>query len=367
LISDWVEAVSSSVYEIPTERPEADGTLSWEATTMVVAEVTAAGHHGLGWTYGSRGAKAVIDDQLGPAARGADPMAVTGVHESMVRACRNLGRPGVVASAISAVDIALWDLKARLLDVALADLFGRCRDVAIYGSGGFTTYSDDQTAKQLRTWVDDWAIGRVKIKIGESWGANPARDQHRVEMARQVIGDRVELYVDANGAYTRKQAVRLGQALAGNWGVTWFEEPVSSDDLVGLREVRDGCVADIAAGEYGYSPSYFVPMITAGAVDCIQIDATRVGGYTDWLAVAQLAAAHHLDVSAHCAPNIHAHVAGSVPRLRHVEYFHDHHWIEQSLFDGALDPHGGLLRPDSDRPGHGMVLRSDDAARYRVA
>jgi L-alanine-DL-glutamate epimerase-like enolase superfamily enzyme len=310
----------------------------------------------------------VIDLPLAQVVGGADPMGVTGVHESMVRACRNLGRPGVAASAISAVDIALWDLKARLLGVALADLFGRCRDqVAIYGSGGFTTYDDNQTAAQLRTWVDEWGIQRVKIKIGESWGANQARDRHRVGWARQVIGNDVELYVDANGAYTRKQAVRVGHALAEEFGVVWFEEPVTSDDLVGLREVRDQCRADVAAGEYGYSPNYFVPMITSGAVDCLQVDVTRCGGYTDWLTVAHLAAAHNLDVSAHCAPNLHAHVAGSVPRLRHIEYFHDHHRIEQALFDGALDPRGGSLRPDSDRPGHGLVLRRADAEQYRVA
>jgi L-alanine-DL-glutamate epimerase-like enolase superfamily enzyme len=363
-----VTGLDCSVYVIPTDGPEADGTLAWDATTMVVVDVRAGGSRGLGWTYGSGAAQSVVTQQLAAVVCGSDPLAVTGTHEAMVRACRNLGRPGVVASAISAVDIALWDLKARLLGVALSDLFGRCRDrVPVYGSGGFTTYDDEKTTAQLRTWVDDWGIPRVKIKIGESWGGDLNRDRHRVELSRRVIGDDVELFVDANGGYSRKQAIRMGRVLAEDSGVTWFEEPVSSDDLDGLREVRDQCPADIAAGEYGYCLTYFAPLITSGAVDCVQVDVTRCGGYTEWLAVAQLAAAHGLDTSAHCAPNLHAHVAAAVPRLRHIEYFHDHHRIEQELFDGALDPAGGTLRPDRDRPGHGLALRADKARPYRVS
>jgi len=365
---DPVSHLDSAVYEIPTDGPEADGTLAWDATTMVVVEIQAGGAHGLGWTYGSGGAQNVIRQQLARVVCGSDPMAVPGTHEAMVRACRNLGRPGIAASAISAVDIALWDLKARLLGVALSDLFGRCHaEVPVYGSGGFTSYDDKRTCEQLHTWVEDWDIPRVKIKIGESWGTNPYRDRRRVALARRVIGDETELFVDANGAYSRKQAIRMGRRFVEDYGVCWFEEPVSSDDLAGLREIRDQCEADIAAGEYGYDLTYFAPLIESGAVDCVQVDVTRCGGYTEWLAVAQLAAAHGLDTSAHCAPNLHAHVAAAVPRLRHIEYFHDHHRIEQELFDGVLDPTGGALRPDRDHPGHGLSLRADRAERYRVS
>jgi L-alanine-DL-glutamate epimerase-like enolase superfamily enzyme len=365
---DTVTRLDCAVYEIPTDGPEADGTLAWNATTMVLVDVHAGGNHGLGWTYGSGAAQFVVERQLAEVVCGSDPLSVPGTHEAMVRACRNLGRPGVAASAISAVDIALWDLKARLLGVALSDLFGRCRDkVPVYGSGGFTTYDDEETTGQLHTWVADWSVPRVKIKIGESWGSNPNRDRHRVALARRVIGDDAELFVDANGAYSRKQAIRMGRTLVDDYAVSWFEEPVSSDDLAGLREIRDQCRADIAAGEYGYDLTYFAPLVTSGAVDCVQVDVTRCGGYTEWMAVARLAAAHGLDTSAHCAPNLHAHVAAAVPRLRHIEYFHDHHRIEQELFDGALDPTGGALCPERDRPGHGLSLRADRAQRYRVS
>ena len=361
-----ITAVSSEVYEIPTDRPEADGTLSWDSTILVLARVAAGDVEGTGWTYAGTGAAVVIDDKLASAATGADPMDVPSLNEAMSRACRNLGRPGLVACAISAVDIAAWDLKARLLGVSLAELFGRCcPTVPIYGSGGFTTYDDDTTRAQLENWVGEWRIPRVKIKIGESWGTRPDRDLHRVALTRRTVGAEVELYVDANGAYTRKQAVRMGRRLEEEWAVTWFEEPVSSDDLVGLAHIRASCGLDVAAGEYGYHLAYFAQMVDAGAVDCLQIDVTRSGGYTEWARAAGVAASHGLQVSGHCAPNLHAPVAGSVPNLRHVEYFHGHHRIETMLFDGALDPTGGELAPHTDVPGHGLTLREADASRYR--
>ena len=179
-------------------------------------------------------------------------------------------------------------------------------------------------------------------------------------------GNGVELFVDANGGYRRKQAVRVGRQLAGDHDVVWFEEPVSSDDLAGLRQVRDQVAADVAAGEYGFDEPYFARMVEAEAVDCLQIDATRCGGYTSWLRAAAIAGAHNLDVSAHCGPNLHAHVAGSVPNLRHVEYFHDHVRADPMLFDGLPVAVHGTLRPDPDSAGHGMTLRDTDAHRFRV-
>jgi len=354
------------VLRVPTDQPEADGTLEWSATTVVVVVVRAGGMMGTGWTYAGGGSKAVVEEQLAAVVLGADPMDVPGITEAGIRACRNLGRPGAVSSAISAVDIALWDLKARLLHQPLSALFGRCRaDVPIYGSGGFTTYDDATTTAQLELWVGEWEIPRVKIKIGESWGTNPERDLARVKLTRSVVGDAVEIYVDANGGYTRKQAVRMGRRFGDEYGVVWFEEPVSSDDLVGLREVRDHLDLDVAAGEYGYDETYFATMVAAEAVDCLQVDVTRCGGYTSWLRTAAIAGSRGLQVSAHCAPNLHAHVATAVPNLRHVEYFHDHHRIETMLFDGALDPRGGVLIA-ADRPGHGLALRTSAAEEYRV-
>ncbi|MBO1332985.1 enolase C-terminal domain-like protein [Streptomyces sp. VRA16 Mangrove soil] len=357
-----------SAYTVPTDAPEADGTLAWDTTTAVLVEARAAdGTTGIGWTYAPPAAADLVCDRLAPLVRGHDAFDIPAAHGRMCRAVRNAGRPGVASCALSAVDLALWDLKARLMDLPLVRLLGAARaDVPVYGSGGFTTYHDTHLAAQLSGWVHGQHIPRVKIKVGEGWGRAVPRDLQRVRHARQVIGPQAELYVDANGAYNRKQAVRVGEALVAQM-VGWFEEPVSADDLTGLRLVRDALVCDVTAGEYGYDLPCFARMIGAGAVDCVQIDVTRCGGITEFLRAAALAQAHGLEVSAHGAPHAHADVAACVPNLRHVEWFHDHVRIESMFFGGVLDPTGGVIRPGENGPGNGLEVRGEEIEEYRVA
>lgn len=362
-----VERVSARAYTVPTDLPEADGTAEWSSTTIVVVEAQSGGTAGTGWTYGPAACALVVRELLADVLVGRDAMAVPACWSAMVSAARNSTRAGLAGYAISAADVALWDLKARLLGLPLAALFGTVReDVPIYGSGGFTTYEDEETTKQLGCWVHDQAIPRVKIKIAESHGGRVDRDLHRIHLARQVIGPGAELFVDANGGYTPKQAVRTMYA-AASADIRWLEEPVSSDDLSGLSTVRSLVGADVAAGEYGSDIFYFERMCAAGAVDCLQIDATRAGGYTEWLRAAAVAAAHGLEVSGHCAPNLHAPVAAATPNLRHLEWFHDHVRIESMLFEGALDARGGQVAPNRDAPGHGLVLLPAVAGSYEVA
>ncbi len=366
MTADAIDAVDVSVYTVPTDAPEGDGTLTWDSTTMVLAEIRAGDSRGIGWTYGPRACASVITDVLADAICGRSPLEVTRSSDAMVKAVRNLTRPGVAGYAISAVDVALWDLKARVLGLPLHHLLGAVRDsVPVYGSGGFTTYSQDQLRDQLDGWVGEHGIPRVKIKIGESWGTNLARDLARMRQARTIIGDDVELFVDANGGYRAKQAIRLMNT-ASDLDVRWFEEPVSSDDLDGLREVRAAVLADVTAGEYGYDLYYFRRMCAAEAVDCLQADVSRCGGITEWLRVAAVAAAHGLEISGHCGPHLHAHAAAATPNLRHLEWFHDHVRIESLFFDGTLDPAGGVIRPDPGVPGLGLTLRTEDAEPYRI-
>jgi L-alanine-DL-glutamate epimerase-like enolase superfamily enzyme len=360
-----VEDIGAAVYVIPTDAPEADGTLAWDETTVVLVTARAGGELGIGWTYATAAAGNVVADVLAGVVTGRSAFDVAGAAEAMARAVRNIGREGIAATAISAVDIALWDLKARLLGLPVTSLLGRARaEVPVYGSGGFTSYDEHQTREQLSGWVHQDRIPRVKIKIGESWGSRERRDLERVALAREVIGPEAELYVDANGGYTTGQAVRVAREMAG-YGVTWFEEPVSSQDPEGLAMVRRQVRPDVAAGEYSWSLADSARLIGAGAVDCLQLDVTRCGGITEFLRGAALAAAHSTQVSGHCAPNLHAHVGAAVPNLRHVEYFHDHQRIERLLFDGTLDPQGGTLAPDPDQPGLGLQLRTADAEHYR--
>jgi L-alanine-DL-glutamate epimerase-like enolase superfamily enzyme len=359
-----IDRLEVSVFRIPTDLPEADGTLSWSSTTIVLVEATAGSQTGLGWSYTDVAAASLISGPLADAVHGREAMDVPAAWQAMAVATRNLGRPGIVASAIAAVDTALWDLKARLLDLPLVSLFGAVRDaVPLYGSGGFTSYSDAELRDQLGAWA---AAGfrRVKMKVG----SDPVDDPRRVTVAREAIGPDVELMVDANGAYRGKHALRLADAFAEQ-GVTWFEEPVSSDDLDGLRLLRDRAPAGmaVAAGEYGYDLPYFRHMLEAGAVDVLQADATRCAGFTGFLRVAALCAARSLPLSSHCAPALHLHVDCAAPNLLHAEYFHDHVRIERMLFDGVQEPVDGVLRPDRARPGNGLELRRADAQRFEVA
>ena len=356
-----IRRIETSVYKIPTDFPESDGTLEWDSTTLVLVLATAGNETGLGYTYADTAAATLIRDLLTEVVEGRDALQPTSCWLAMVRRTRNLGRPGIVSMAISAVDAALWDLKARLLKVPLVTLLGAVREAApIYGSGGFTSYSEKQLQSQLAGWVKQ-GIPRVKMKIGRDGQA----DLGRVRAARQAIGPNTELFVDANGAYSRKQAV----AQAGKFAeldVKWFEEPVSSDDLAGLRLMRDRApaVMEIAAGEYGDEAGYFRRMLAAGAVDVLQADATRCGGITGFLQVATLCEAFHLPLSAHTAPALHTHVCCAAFPLRHLEYFHDHVRIEQMFFDGVRPPENGELRPDLSRPGMGIELKHADAQRF---
>ncbi|HEX4019149.1 MAG TPA: enolase C-terminal domain-like protein [Frankiaceae bacterium] len=357
-----IERLTTGIYRFPTPEPEADGTLKWDATVAVTVQAEAAGCVGLGWTYSTFAASAIIDDHLAGAVRGCDAADTAGAWSAMHRACRNLGTKGLVMQAISAVDIAIWDLKARLLDMSLARLLGGMRtSVPIYGSGGFTTLDDDQ----LKAQVDGWTAAgctAMKIKIGESWGRRVDRDLQRVRQLREIAGPDVQLMVDANGGYTSGQARRVGSAL-DELGVVWFEEPVSSDDVHALALLRAGLECDVTAGEYA-SDSYDAARL-APVVDCLQLDVTRCGGYTGWERAAAVAAAHNLDVSGHCAPALHAPIAAAIPNLRHVEYFIDHARLEPLLVDGAPAVTSGRLYLDPTAIGHGMTL-SEHARPYQI-
>ena len=355
----------ASAYTVPTDQPEGDGTFAWDSTTLVVVRAAGEGAEGLGWTYAPAAAVTVVNELLQPAVEERPVDEVEQAWEAMVRAVRNAGRPGLVGMALSAVDMALWDLRGRVEGRSLLDIWGGDPSpVTLYGSGGFTTYADDTTRRQLEGWCEQ-GLAMVKIKIGESWGTCTERDLHRVDLARETVGDAVGLFVDANGAYRPDEAVVVGHRMEER-GVQWFEEPVSSDDHRGLARVRDLVGIDVAAGEYGDSQAYFRHL--APYVDCLQVDVTRCGGYTEWRRiVGDPTMPEASGWSAHCAPYATLPVASVTPGLRHQEWFHDHVRIEQALFEGWPTPRGGRLEPDRTRPGHGLRLLESKAEHYRVA
>jgi len=358
-----ISRVETAAYRIPTETPEADGTFDWDATTLVLVQLEAAGRRGIGYTYNTPATAALIRDELASTLQGLDAFDIPRAQQLMQAHVRNIGRSGIAATAIAAVDVALWDLKAKLLEQPLVALLGRARsEVPVYGSGGFTNYEDAKLARQLSGWVEREGCRWVKMKVGR----DRARDPVRIRAARAAIGT-TGLFIDANGALDCERALELA-ALCSREGVTWFEEPVSSDDLAGLRHVRERSPPglEIAAGEYSYNFDDVRRMLAAAAVDVQQVDATRCLGISGFLAAGVLCEAHHIDLSAHCAPSLHAHVGCAVQRVRHVEYFFDHVRIEQMLFDGAIRARDGVVAPDLSRPGLGLELKAADAARYQA-
>jgi L-alanine-DL-glutamate epimerase-like enolase superfamily enzyme len=358
-----IDALEAAVFRVPTDGPESDGTFEWDTTTIVVVHARSGDGVGLGYTYADAAAARLVLGALREAVVGRSALSPSAAWDAMVGAVRNIGRPGIASMAIAAVDVALWDLKARLLGLPLVTLLGRVRDsVPVYGSGGFTSYTEERLVQQLAGWVAD-GIMQVKMKIGRDASADVAR----VAAVRAAIGPHARLFVDANGAYTRKQALAKAEAFARN-DVSWFEEPVSSDDLEGLRLLRDRAPAgmDIAAGEYGFDLRYFRRMIEAGAVDVLQADATRCAGITELLRVGALCEAWGIPLSAHTAPALHLHPCCALTRVCHVEYFYDHARLERLLFDGAAPPVGGRLHPDLSRPGLGLELKRQDAQAYAV-
>jgi len=356
-----VGEVDVSAYSIPTDEPEGDGTLRWDSTTLIVCEIHAAGEIGLGFTYGNKAIAVVADQLAGKCLLRRPPLDIPCLHASMLQHVRNDGSQGIASMAISALDVGLWDLKAKILDCPLVDLFGvRQTSVAAYGSGGFTTYGNQQLAAQMSGWAAA-GLKSAKMKIG----AEPDSDLNRIRVARQAIGPSTDLFVDANGAFDARQAIAFAEDFQ-EFNVSWFEEPVSSDDLDGLRRVREAApgAMDIAAGEYGYDSLYFRRMLEAEAVDVLQLDATRCKGFTGFLAGAAIASSFGCSLSAHCAPSLHMHVGCAIPNFRHVEYFHDHARIEGMLFDGFIPPRNGELKPDRSRPGMGLIFKHDDAEQF---
>lgn len=362
--SPRIEAVEIRAAEFPVDPPESDGTYTWSSTTMLLARVRAGGQTGLGYSYGNVGAARLARSHLASRLQGRDALDVPAMVMELRRAVRNEGQSGLAAIAISMLDVALWDLKARLVGLPLLRLLGAARpEIPGYGSGGFTSLTEDELQDQLGGWVRQ-GFRMVKMKVGREAGADP----DRVRAARAAIGPDVQLFVDANGGYARKQALALAERFVEQ-RVSWFEEPVSSDDSEGLRLLRNRLPPgmEVAAGEYAFRPPELLHLLGTNAVDVLQADATRCGGVTGFLQASALCQAYSIPLSAHTAPSLHATVACASPVARHIEYFHDHVRIEGRVLDGAPRPTpDGLLAPDPDRPGLGLELKEPDWARYEV-
>lgn len=357
-----IKDLEVAAYTIPTATPESDGKLEWDSTTLIIVQIIAGHETGLGYTYADASVAYFIQHTLRKLVLQKNAYDIESINGLLTQHIRNSGNCGIAAMAISAIDNALWDLKAKLLGLPLCELLGKVKDkILVYGSGGFTSYADHELEQQFADWADE-GILHMKMKIGRE----PNRDNERVRAARKIIGDNIGLFVDANGAYSVKQSINKANEFRQS-NVSWFEEPVASSNLEGLNFIRQhtNCM-NVTAGEYGYNLVYFKQMLSAGAVDILQADATRCGGITTFLKAGCLSESYQIPFSSHCAPSLHLHAAIALSSFYISEYFFDHVRIESMLFDGFSPPVNGYMFPDLSRPGLGIEFKKQDAEKFKI-
>jgi L-alanine-DL-glutamate epimerase-like enolase superfamily enzyme len=347
---------------IPTEAAESDGTLEWNSTTMVLVQLCADGKWGLGYTYCQQSAVPLIESLLQQHVAGQNLLELPRLWGNLTRAVRNNGRQGISAMAISAIDNALWDLKAKILKISMTDLLGRCREqVEVYGSGGFTSQTLPELQQQMQSWKSQ-GIRCFKMKVG----THPDQDAKRVHFVRECIGPKAALMVDANEAYDPVLALQLAAEFAQDQ-VSWFEQPVRCTDFNAMHELRQHLPTGmrLATGEYIYELAQVTNLLRMRSADVIQLDVTRCQGVTGFLKAAAVCEAFDIPISSHCAPALHVALGCALPGMQRLEYFYDHARLENLIFDGVPQVQDGFLKPDASALGFGLILKTEDIKRWQ--
>ena len=353
--------VTTTVLFYPHTRPIQDATIpppgpnAGGRSQLFVHIYTDEGFEGLGIGQASPGVRQVIEADLKGLLIGQDPFNIEKLWNDMFWRVRGYGRKGVAFCALSAVDIGLWDLKAKALGLPLYELLGPFTDsVPIYGSGGWTNLTQEELVAEMAGYVEQ-GIKRVKMKVGKDFGKSEREDLQRLAAVRKTLGDDVAIYVDANNGYYSKQAIYMAKEFE-QFQVGWCEEPVLADDITGLAEIKHATSIPIATGEHEYTKHGFRELIAGGGVDIVQPDVGRVGGVTEWMKVAHMAHAFNLPVAPHAVQLVHLHVACATPNLKVVEYMNTALEGDRVWYTEFPQQSGGLWSPFPDKPGLGLEL-----------
>jgi D-arabinonate dehydratase len=361
-----ITEVKTTVVSIPHLGGFQDATIRHPTQGMSQCFVqirTDEGLEGLGVGGGAMSAKVLIESSLKPLLIGQDPLAIEKLWDDMFWQVRGVGRKGIAFCAISAVDTALWDLKAKFFNVPLYKLLGAYTDtVPIYGSGGWTHFNLDELLAEQTGYVEQ-GMKSVKMKVGKDFGRSEREDIERLAAVRAAVGDDIEVLIDANNGYYAKQAIRMAREFEP-YHVGWFEEPVLADDIDCLAAVAAAIDIPVATGEHEYTKFGFRDLIARGGADIVQPDIGRVGGVTEWLKVAHLAHAFNLPVAPHAYQVIHLHVACAIPNLRIVEYLGIVEEFDKIVYTEFPQPKEGMWSPDPDKPGLGLALNPEIVQKY---
>jgi D-arabinonate dehydratase len=351
-------------YSAPYSTPIANGKYTYATTDIVIASIeTSEGITGHGWTHGSR---VVIDtlESLRQRITGEDPFNVERIWDKMYLP-KVYGRKGFETRAISAVDIALWDIKGKVAGRSLGQMLGGFRDtVPAYVAGGY--YGAGKGKTELQQEMKENLAGgarAIKMKIG---GAAIVEDLERIDTVREAVGPGIAILVDANNAYNRLDALKMGRELDKR-DIYWFEEPLSPDDIEGCAELRKKIDTPIAIGENEYTRWGFKQLLDAGAAQVLNADAQVLGGITEWKKVADLAMASHILIAPHGDQEIHAHLVSAVPNGLIVEFYDNNlNALKQSMFKNhlTLDAGGSVSVPG--KPGIGFEIDFEALDRFKT-
>ncbi|HET7558859.1 MAG TPA: mandelate racemase/muconate lactonizing enzyme family protein [Limnochordia bacterium] len=359
-----IRDVQTALYRVPPHRPIHDAIQQFEQMELItVALTTESGARGLGFTYtigrGGLAVKSLLDTAIVPLLLGEDALSSERIWEKLWWELHWVGRSGIFSLAQSAVDIALWDLKARALNVPLARLLGGYRErVPAYNTdGGWLNHTVEQLVAESVELVAR-GFSALKIKVGKD---RLGEDVERLEAVRKAIGPGVGLMVDANMRFTAAEAIRRGRAYEP-FDLGWFEEPLEADDVGGHVELQRHLSVPIAVGESLYNRYAFSEYVRCGGARILQPDACRLGGVTEWLRTAALAHAHNMHVAPHFVMELHVHLAAAVPNARWVEYIP---FLDRVVQEPLRLKDGHLEVPD--RPGHGIHFDWPRLESLRVA
>ena len=363
--------VTTTLLRHPHGRPIQDATIppppqgAGGRAQLFVHIHTDEGFEGFGLGQANPGVREVIENDLKDLLINQDPFNIEKLWDDMFWRVRGYGRKGVAFCALSAVDIGLWDLKAKALGLPLYRLLGPYRDsVPIYGSGGWTNFTVDELIAETTEWVEQ-GINRVKIKVGKDFGQSEREDIQRVAAVRRSLGDDVAIYIDANNGYYPKQAIYMAKEFE-QLQVGWFEEPVLADDIEGLARIAHATSIPVATGEHEYTKFGFRELIARGGADIVQPDVGRVGGVTEWMKVAHMAHGFNLPVAPHGVQLVHLHLCCATPNLKVVEYLKTAHESDLIWYTEFPEHKNGMWAPYPDRPGLGLELSAEAVEKYRV-